>query len=52
MVGPLKAGGHKWSAVLVSLMVFLLTLNLIGLAPYTFTPTTQLSLNLGLAVPL
>ena len=27
-------------------------MNLIGLLPYTFTPTTQLSLNLSLAVPL
>lgn len=25
---------------------------MLGLLPYTFTPTTQLSLNLGLAVPL
>ena len=33
-------------------MVFLLTLNILGLLPYTFTPTTQLSLNMGLAVPL
>lgn len=33
-------------------MVFLLTINMLGLLPYTFTPTTQLSLNIGLAVPL
>lgn len=33
-------------------MIFLITLNLLGLLPYTFTPTTQLSLNLGFAVPL
>lgn len=33
-------------------MVFLITLNILGLLPYTFTPTTQLSLNLGLATPL
>jgi len=32
--------------------MFLITLNTLGLLPYTFTPTTQLSLNLGLAVPL
>nr|YP_010960371.1 ATP synthase F0 subunit 6 [Baldwinella vivanus]WNH37735.1 ATP synthase F0 subunit 6 [Baldwinella vivanus] len=49
---PLNVGGHKWAALLASLMVFLLTLNMLGLLPYTFTPTTQLSLNLGLAVPL
>lgn len=33
-------------------MVFILSLNILGLLPYTFTPTTQLSLNIGLAVPL
>nr|YP_009163114.1 ATP synthase F0 subunit 6 [Scorpaenopsis cirrosa]AKT94797.1 ATP synthase subunit 6 [Scorpaenopsis cirrosa] len=49
---PLNVGGHKWAALLASLMLFLVTLNVLGLLPYTFTPTTQLSLNLGLAVPL
>lgn len=48
---PLNKGGHKWAAILTSLIVFLITLNMLGLLPYTFTPTTQLSLNLGLAVP-
>nr|NP_443234.1 ATP synthase F0 subunit 6 [Chlorophthalmus agassizi]WMN14048.1 ATP synthase F0 subunit 6 [Chlorophthalmus sp. AC-2023]BAB70019.1 ATPase subunit 6 [Chlorophthalmus agassizi] len=49
---PLNFGGHKWAALLSSLMVFLMALNMLGLLPYTYTPTTQLSLNLGLAVPL
>lgn len=31
--------------------MFLVSLNTLGLLPYTFTPTTQLSLTLGLAVP-
>nr|YP_003933859.1 ATP synthase F0 subunit 6 [Ambystoma barbouri]ACY06209.1 ATP synthase F0 subunit 6 [Ambystoma barbouri] len=48
---PLNIKGHKWALSLSSLMVFLITMNLLGLLPYTFTPTTQLSLNLGLAVP-
>ena len=48
---PLNPGGHKWALILTSLIVFLLSLNLLGLLPYTFTPTTQLSLNIGLAVP-
>lgn len=48
---PLNKGGHKWAAILTSLIAFLLGLNMMGLLPYTFTPTTQLSLNLGLAVP-
>nr|BAI50135.1 ATPase subunits 6 [Alepocephalus longiceps] len=49
---PLNLGGHKWAALLTSLMLFLITLNMLGLLPYTFTPTTQLSLNMGLAIPL
>nr|YP_010957360.1 ATP synthase F0 subunit 6 [Blenniella gibbifrons]WMY90661.1 ATP synthase F0 subunit 6 [Blenniella gibbifrons] len=49
---PLGVGGHKWALMLTSLMLFLITLNMLGLLPYTFTPTTQLSLNMALAVPL
>nr|ATI25110.1 ATP synthase F0 subunit 6 [Erromyzon kalotaenia]ATI25123.1 ATP synthase F0 subunit 6 [Erromyzon kalotaenia] len=49
---PLNVGGHKWALMLAALMVFLITINMLGLLPYTFTPTTQLSLNMGLAVPL
>nr|APG38561.1 ATP synthase subunit 6 [Kaloula sp. Leyte-Samar] len=49
---PLNTPGHKWAFLLTSLMVFLLGMNLLGLLPYTFTPTTQLSMNLGLAIPL
>nr|QLY89979.1 ATP synthase F0 subunit 6 [Epidalea calamita] len=49
---PLNSPGHKWALILTSLMIFLLGMNLLGLLPYTFTPTTQLSLNLGLAIPL
>nr|AOS51701.1 ATP synthase F0 subunit 6 [Entomacrodus randalli] len=49
---PISPPGHKWALVLTSLMIFLITLNMLGLLPYTFTPTTQLSLNMALAVPL
>nr|YP_009104648.1 ATP synthase F0 subunit 6 [Tanakia limbata]AIT70887.1 ATP synthase F0 subunit 6 [Tanakia limbata] len=49
---PLNVGGHKWALLLTSLMVFLIVINMLGLLPYTFTPTTQLSLNMGLAAPL
>nr|BAK42230.1 ATPase subunit 6 [Paracheirodon innesi] len=48
---PLNQSGHKWALMFMSLMVFLLSINLLGLLPYTFTPTTQLSLNMGLAIP-
>nr|ATD83102.1 ATPase subunit 6 [Melanerpes uropygialis] len=49
---PLNKSGHKWALILTSLMMFLLTINLLGLLPYTFTPTTQLSMNMALAFPL
>nr|YP_008593540.1 ATP synthase F0 subunit 6 [Promethichthys prometheus]BAN83495.1 ATPase subunit 6 [Promethichthys prometheus] len=49
---PINVPGHKWALLLVSLMMFLLSLNMLGLLSYTFTPTTQLSLNMSLAFPL
>nr|QDS03131.1 ATP synthase F0 subunit 6 [Dryolimnas cuvieri aldabranus] len=49
---PLNKKSHKWALILSSLMMFLLTINLLGLLPYTFTPTTQLSMNMALAFPL
>nr|YP_097094.1 ATP synthase F0 subunit 6 [Pseudotriton ruber]AAU20531.1 ATP synthase F0 subunit 6 [Pseudotriton ruber] len=49
---PLNTTGHKWALLLTSLMLLLISMNLLGLLPYTFTPTTQLSMNLGLALPL
>lgn len=52
LMTPLNFSGHKWALLFASLIVFLITINLLGLLPYTFTPTTQLSLNIGFAVPL
>nr|NP_076835.1 ATP synthase F0 subunit 6 [Dinornis giganteus]AAK07720.1 ATPase subunit 6 [Dinornis giganteus] len=49
---PLNKAGHNWALILSSLMTFLLLINLLGLLPYTFTPTTQLSMNMALAFPL
>nr|AKF33595.1 ATP synthase F0 subunit 6 [Tyto longimembris] len=49
---PLNKKGHKWALILTSLMMLLLLINLLGLLPYTFTPTTQLSMNMALALPL
>nr|YP_009543453.1 ATP synthase F0 subunit 6 [Indicator xanthonotus]AYU71273.1 ATP synthase F0 subunit 6 [Indicator xanthonotus] len=49
---PLNKNGHKWAMIFSSLMIFLLSINLLGLLPYTFTPTTQLSMNMALAIPL
>nr|YP_009093895.1 ATP synthase F0 subunit 6 [Rasbora trilineata]AIT59258.1 ATP synthase F0 subunit 6 [Rasbora trilineata] len=52
LMTPLNIGGHKWALLLTSLMLYLISMNLLGLLPYTFTPTTQLSMNMGFAVPL
>nr|YP_009494693.1 ATP synthase F0 subunit 6 [Dipturus maugeanus]AWO66486.1 ATPase subunit 6 [Dipturus maugeanus]AWO66499.1 ATPase subunit 6 [Dipturus maugeanus] len=52
LLQPLNLGGHKWAIILTALMLFLITTNLLGLLPYTFTPTTQLSLNMAFALPL
>nr|YP_626639.1 ATP synthase F0 subunit 6 [Hynobius formosanus]ABC56052.1 ATP synthase F0 subunit 6 [Hynobius formosanus] len=51
LMSPINSSGYKWAMILMSLMMFLIMMNLLGLLPYTFTPTTQLFLNLGLAVP-
>nr|AIG23648.1 ATP synthase F0 subunit 6 [Sminthopsis psammophila] len=44
--------GRSWTLMLMSLILFIATTNLLGLLPYSFTPTTQLSMNLGMAIPL
>lgn len=44
--------GQTWALMLISLIIFIGSTNLIGLLPHSFTPTTQLSINLGMAVPL
>nr|YP_009516313.1 ATP synthase F0 subunit 6 [Hyporhamphus quoyi]AYD91081.1 ATP synthase F0 subunit 6 [Hyporhamphus quoyi] len=49
---PIPAMGHRWALILMSLMIFLITLNMLGLLPYTYTPTTQLSMNMAIATPL
>nr|YP_009024443.1 ATP synthase F0 subunit 6 [Tetraogallus tibetanus]AGS18345.1 ATP synthase F0 subunit 6 [Tetraogallus tibetanus]AUX81071.1 ATP synthase F0 subunit 6 [Tetraogallus tibetanus] len=52
LMTPLNKAGHKWALPLTSLILLLLSINLMGLLPYTFTPTTQLSMNMALAFPL
>nr|YP_010729836.1 ATP synthase F0 subunit 6 [Aphanius iberus]WEF74351.1 ATP synthase F0 subunit 6 [Aphanius iberus] len=49
---PISHPGHKWALLFASLMLFLITVNMLGLLPYTYTPTTQLSVNMGFAIPL
>nr|YP_008993056.1 ATP synthase F0 subunit 6 [Cynoglossus quadrilineatus]AFB71239.1 ATP synthase subunit 6 [Cynoglossus quadrilineatus] len=51
LFSPLSVKSHNWALLIISLMIFLITINLLGLLPYTFTPTTQLSFNMAFAVP-
>lgn len=44
--------GQTWALILISLILFIGSTNLLGLLPHSFTPTTQLSINLGMAIPL
>nr|YP_778726.1 ATP synthase F0 subunit 6 [Phocarctos hookeri]ANN02986.1 ATP synthase F0 subunit 6 [Phocarctos hookeri]CAJ56915.1 ATPase subunit 6 [Phocarctos hookeri] len=44
--------GQTWTLMLMSLITFIGSTNLLGLLPHSFTPTTQLSMNLGMAIPL
>nr|QHV35734.1 ATP synthase F0 subunit 6 [Hyperoodon ampullatus]QHV35799.1 ATP synthase F0 subunit 6 [Hyperoodon ampullatus]QHV36137.1 ATP synthase F0 subunit 6 [Hyperoodon ampullatus] len=44
--------GQTWSLMLISLLLFIASTNLLGMLPYSFTPTTQLSMNIGMAIPL
>nr|YP_010409991.1 ATP synthase F0 subunit 6 [Ateles paniscus]URH15370.1 ATP synthase F0 subunit 6 [Ateles paniscus]URH15643.1 ATP synthase F0 subunit 6 [Ateles paniscus] len=50
MVHSIK--GRTWSLLLLTLIIFIALTNLLGLTPYAFTPTTQLSMNMGMAIPL
>nr|YP_009241345.1 ATP synthase F0 subunit 6 [Danio albolineatus]AMK97353.1 ATPase subunit 6 [Danio albolineatus] len=52
LLSPLNVKGHKWAFLFAALMVYLITINLLCLLPYTFTATTQLSLTMGYAMPL
>nr|QOE76447.1 ATP synthase subunit 6 [Myomyscus sp. VVB-2020] len=44
--------GRAWTLMIISLIMFIGSTNLLGLLPHTFTPTTQLSMNLSMAIPL
>nr|YP_010234377.1 ATP synthase F0 subunit 6 [Gallotia atlantica]QTA72530.1 ATP synthase F0 subunit 6 [Gallotia atlantica] len=51
LILPMNAKGHKWASTFTALSTSLILLNTLGLLPYTFTPTTQLSMNMALAIP-
>nr|ACY56443.1 ATPase subunit 6 [Equus caballus]AEO86844.1 ATP synthase F0 subunit 6 [Equus caballus]QOU11154.1 ATP synthase F0 subunit 6 [Equus caballus] len=52
MMAVHNSKGQTWTLMLMSLILFIGSTNLLGLLPHSFTPTTQLSMNLGMAIPL
>nr|YP_007625151.1 ATP synthase F0 subunit 6 [Oreamnos americanus]ACI24567.1 ATPase subunit 6 [Oreamnos americanus] len=52
MMSTHSTKGQTWTLMLMSLILFIGSTNLLGLLPHSFTPTTQLSMNLGMAIPL
>ena len=52
IMGIHNTKGQTWTLILISLILFIGSTNLLGLLPHSFTPTTQLSINLGIAIPL
>nr|ADQ54498.1 ATP synthase F0 subunit 6 [Equus caballus] len=52
MMAMHNSKGQTWTLMLMSLILFIGSTNLLGLLPHSFTPTTQLSMNLGMAIPL
>nr|YP_010234442.1 ATP synthase F0 subunit 6 [Psammodromus algirus]QTA72608.1 ATP synthase F0 subunit 6 [Psammodromus algirus] len=52
LMPTINVPGHKWASTFTSLTIILILINTLGLLPYTFTPTTQLSMNMALAVPM
>nr|ACR55952.1 ATP synthase F0 subunit 6 [Rhinophis philippinus] len=52
MINQLSPAGQKWSRFLMGLLMFILFSNLLGLLPYTFTTTAQLSMNMAFAIPM
>nr|UTI44813.1 ATPase subunit 6 [Hypsiscopus murphyi]UTI44816.1 ATPase subunit 6 [Hypsiscopus murphyi] len=52
MTNQLTITGQKWSNLLTSLLIMILLSNTLGLLPYTYTTTSQLSMNMAIALPL
>lgn len=50
LVGPSSSQGH--TLIFISLFIFILFNNLLGLAPYVFTASSHLAMTLSLAMPL
>nr|YP_009114593.1 ATP synthase F0 subunit 6 [Stichophanes ningshaanensis]AIH00210.1 ATP synthase F0 subunit 6 [Stichophanes ningshaanensis] len=52
MTNQLTTDGQKWCRILLSLLLVIFLGNTLGLLPYTFTSTSQLSMNMAMATPM
>nr|YP_003667926.1 ATP synthase F0 subunit 6 [Trioceros melleri]BAJ08091.1 ATPase subunit 6 [Trioceros melleri] len=52
LLSTMNAAAHSWALILITTIMLISAMNTLGLLPYTFTPTTQLSMNMALATPL
>nr|ASX98138.1 ATPase 6 [Xerotyphlops socotranus] len=52
LMSQLSSEGQKWTNLLTALFILILMSNLMSLLPYTFSTTSQLSMNMALAIPL
>nr|YP_009228882.1 ATP synthase F0 subunit 6 [Xenoturbella monstrosa]ALS20082.1 ATP synthase F0 subunit 6 [Xenoturbella monstrosa] len=51
MLMPIKSN-TQWFWLLNTVLMFIISMNLIGILPYTFAPTSHLALTMTLAIPL
>nr|YP_980222.1 ATP synthase F0 subunit 6 [Furcifer oustaleti]BAF44036.1 ATPase subunit 6 [Furcifer oustaleti] len=52
LLSTMNTPAHMWSLLLITTITLISITNIIGLLPYTFTPTTQLSMNMAMATPM
>nr|ABM89765.1 ATP synthase F0 subunit 6 [Chamaeleo africanus] len=52
LFATMSTSAYTWALMLITTIMFISSTNTLGLLPYTFTPTTQLSMNMAMAAPL
>nr|ADZ37033.1 ATP synthase F0 subunit 6 [Chamaeleo chamaeleon recticrista] len=52
LFATMSTSAYTWTLILITTIMFISSTNILGLLPYTFTPTTQLSMNMAMALPL
>jgi F-type H+-transporting ATPase subunit a len=47
-----QIGNHKYYPLLLSLFLFIFISNILGMVPYSFTPTSHLIVTIGFSLPI